>query len=60
MWFYFIENYNGKLVILLDVFILLDKVLFFMDVLGLIGFVGVLGIEWFVLGWDVVLDLEYY
>lgn len=48
MWFYFIENYNGKLVILLDVFILLDKVLFFMDVLGLIGFVGVLGIEWFV------------
>lgn len=60
MWSHFIENYNGKSVILPDVFTSSDKALLFTDASGSIGFAGVLGTEWFALGWDVVSDLEHH
>lgn len=60
MWSHFIENYNGKSVILPDVFTSSDKALLFTDASGPIGFAGVLGTEWFALGWDVVSDLEHH
>lgn len=60
MWSHFIENYNGKSVILPDVFTSSEKALLFTDASGSIGFAGVLGTEWFALGWDVVSDLEHH
>lgn len=44
MWFYFLENYNGKFVFLLEIWLFSDKELLFIDVLGFLGFVVVLGL----------------
>ena len=54
MWSHFINNYNGKSVILGDTWLSSDKALLFTDASGSLGFAAVLGTEWFALSWDIV------
>lgn len=58
MWSTFIENYNGKSLILQNSWLSSDKVLLFSDASGALGFSAVLGTEWFAMGWDQVPDLS--
>lgn len=57
MWSYFVDNYNGKSVILPDLWHSSDKELLFTDASGSVGFAAVLGTEWFALGLEAVNDL---
>ena len=54
MWSHFINNYNGKSVILGDTWLSSDKALLFTDASGSLGFAAVLGTELFALSWDIV------
>ena len=56
MWTYFIDHYNGKSVILPECFTPSDQPLLLTDASGSIGFAGILGKEWFALGWKSVPD----
>ena len=59
MWSLFLEHYNGRSVILPELFSSSDKELLFTDASGPIGFAGVLGTEWFALGWDSVPEFSH-
>ena len=59
MWSFFIEHYNGRSVILPELFSSSDKELLFTDASGSIGFAGVLGTEWFALGWNSVPEFSH-
>ena len=58
MWSHFIDHYNGKSIILEDVWQSSDKALLFTDASGAIRFAAVLGTEWFPLSCDVVPGLS--
>ncbi|XP_062593507.1 uncharacterized protein LOC134254984 isoform X1 [Saccostrea cucullata] len=60
MWSHFIESYNGRSVILPDVWSSSDKEMLFTDASGSLGFAAVLGTSWFALSWEEVLDLAQY
>lgn len=57
MWSHFIESYNGRSVILPDIWLSSDKELLFTDASGSLGFAAVLGKNWFALSWENVPDL---
>lgn len=54
MWSHFLENYNGKSVLLPDIWSSSDKELLFTDASGSLGFAAVLGSKWFALDWEKV------
>lgn len=54
MWSHFLENYNGKSVLLPEIWSSSDKELLFTDASGSLGFAAVLGSKWFALGWEKV------
>lgn len=58
IWVIFIDYFNGKLVFLDRVWVLLDYLSLYIDVFGLMGFLVVLGFDWFVREW--LLELEDY
>jgi hypothetical protein len=59
MWSNFVESYNGRSVLLPDIWSSSDKELLFTDASGSLGFAAVLGTDWFALGWGEVLNFEY-
>lgn len=56
VWLLFIENFNNKLVFKDDIFIFFDDLKLYIDVFGFLGFVGVLGLKWFVNEWFVIMS----
>lgn len=54
MWSHFLENYNGKSVLLPEIWSSSDKELLFTDASGSLGFAAVLGSKWFALDWEKV------
>lgn len=56
VWLLFIENFNNKLVFKDDIFIFFDYLKLYIDVFGFLGFVGVLGLKWFVNEWFVIMS----
>lgn len=47
MWSHFLENYNGKSVLLPEIWSSSEKELLFTDASGSLGFAAVLGSQWF-------------
>lgn len=57
MWSHFLENYNGKSVLLPEIWSSSNKELLFTDASGSLGFAAVLGSQWFALSWEKVPNL---
>lgn len=60
MWSHFVEAYNGRSVILPELWSSSDQELLFTDASGALGFAAVLGKNWFALSWEKVQDLAQY
>ncbi|XP_062604845.1 uncharacterized protein LOC134266643 [Saccostrea cucullata] len=59
MWSHFIDNFNGKSVILPDIWASAEKQLLFTDASGSLGCAAVLRRNWFALGWDAIKDMSH-
>lgn len=57
MWSHFLKNYNGKSVLLPEIWSSSGKELLFTDASGSLGFAAGLASKWFALGWEKVPNL---